>query len=189
MWRSFAPFPRWIYIFSLAAIGFILIIFLEVEIIKRDQLVAPLMSVFGTFFGATFAFRLNEDKEARKLNDARKDSLNRALFVIMRQVNAVHNLRKDYEAKTNTFERAFNIPALKPPAYDDLVFNFIELDFILTSKEPNILMELSIEQERFQQALECVRIRNEFYVEQIQPKLASLALNGTIVRPSELGRR
>lgn len=50
-------------------------------------------------------------------------------------------------------------------------------------------MEIAIEQERFHQALDSMRIRNEFYVGEVQAALEKLALNGkqvTVVEAASL---
>lgn len=39
---------------------------------------------------------------------------------------------------------------------------------IAISKNPNIIFELSIEQERFHQTMEAIKIRNEFHVNEYQ---------------------
>ena len=100
------------------------------------------------------------------------------MFILARQANAVHQLKRDYEQFSDPSERAFNLPASKPPSYSDLIHNFVDLEFLLESADPNILLRLTIEQERFQQVIESVNTRNEFYVNEYQPRLAAVALNG-----------
>ena len=50
--------------------------------------------MLGTFLGALFAFRLNENKENAKTEKERQAALNRALFVVARQFNATKSLSK-----------------------------------------------------------------------------------------------
>ncbi len=180
---------RWIYPAALliAAIAIAVAVFAG-AIAVRD-LALPLVSIFGTFFGATFAFRLNEEKEARKVREARREALNRASFVLIRQANAIHQMTQDFERFPSPFEKAFNLPALKPPPYNDLIHNLSDLEFLLESPTPGLLMEIAIEQERFHQAVDSMRIRNEFYVGEVQPALEKLALNGkqvTVVEAASL---
>lgn len=170
--------PRWTYPFALVIAAAAVATAVYIDALSLKELITPVLSLFGTFFGATFAFRLTEEKEARKLNNSRREALNRALFVLVRQANAVHQIARDFEKFPAPFEKAFNLPALKPPPYQDLVHNLSDLDFLLDSPNPGLLMELAIEQERFHQAFESLRIRNELYVGEVQPALAKLALNG-----------
>lgn len=148
--------------------------------IGTKEIATAVLALLGTFLGATFAFRLNQDKEEKKLHKERREALNRAMFVLARQANAVRQLKNDYDKYTDPIERAINLPALKPPSYADLVHNFADLDFLLELSDPNVLLRLTVEQERFQQVIESVNVRNEFYVAEFQPRLAAAALHGEL---------
>lgn len=173
--------PNWTYpfVFVVAALAIALAVYIDALSLK--ELVTPILSLYGTFLGATFAFRLNEAKEMRKLSNSRREALNHALFVLIRQANAIHQLTRSFEKYPSLFEKTFNFPALKPPPYQDLVHNISDLDFLLESTNPNLLMKLAIEQERFHQAIESLNLRNQFYLEEVQPALAKLSLNGKSV--------
>ena len=121
----------------------------------------------------------------QKLQDPRREAMNRALFVLIRQANATHQLFREFEKYPSHFEKAFNLPALKPPLYQDLIQNLADLDFLLGSPQPGLLMDLAIEQERFHQAIECLKIRNDFYITEVQPAVAKFALNGKTVTLEE----
>ena len=146
------------------------------EIAQRD-IATAILALLGTFLGATLAFRLNEDKEATKLKAARRAALNRAMFVLGRQHNAIRQLKKEFDRFESHIEKAFKLPAIKPPSYTDLVHNFGDLEFMLESSDPNLLFLLTVEQERFHQALESLNIRNTFYVDEIQHAMAEKSLN------------
>lgn len=137
-----------------------------------------LLALLGTVVGATLVFRLNEDREREREQAAHRTALNSALFVLARQWNALNQLARDIEQYKTPFDRAFNLPALKPPSYADLVHRFEALDFLLGSPDVNTLFRLSIEQERFQQAIASLGVRNDFYVGELQPVIAKLQLNG-----------
>ena len=137
-----------------------------------------LLALLGTLLGATLAFRLNEDKESKKEDAARRSALNRALFVLARQKNAVALIAKEMEPFKTAFDRAFNFPAAKVPPYEDLVHRFEELEFLLNTTDVNIVLRLTVEQERFHQMLESLRTRNDFYVRDVQAEIAKHNLNG-----------
>ncbi len=170
---------------AIAAIIAVTLAFLQGEIGTRE-IATSVLALLGTFLGATFAFRLNQDKEDKMLHKKRREAINRAMFILARQANAVHQLRRDYEKYTNPIERAINLPALKPPSYSDLVHNFVDLEFPLESADPNVLFQLTVEQERFHQVVNSVNTRNDFYVNEYQPKLAAVALNGKQATVAEL---
>jgi len=154
--------------------------------VTQNDFATSFLALLGTFLGATLAFRLNENKELAKLHATQRESLNRAIFVLARQHNALHQLKNDLDKYKSKIELALNLPAFKPPTYTDLVHNFSDLEFLLDSKNPNLLLKLTVEQERFHQALESLRIRNEFYVTELQPAIAKLSLNGKSLTTDQL---
>ena len=146
--------------------------------VGAKEVATAIMALLGTFLGATFAFRLNQDKEDKKVQATRREAINRTMFVLARQANAVYQLKKLFEKYDNKVARAFNLSAHKTPSYTDLTHNFSDLEFFLESNDPTLLLHLAVEQERFQQVIESVKLRNEFYVNEFQPKLAESGLNG-----------
>lgn len=82
--------------------------------VGEKEVAASFLAMVGTFLGALFAFRLNENKENMKVEEERKAALNRALFVVARQINALKSLSKHLAPFHTEFERAFNLPAVRP---------------------------------------------------------------------------
>jgi len=173
IWKPYMTYVVLIIIFVV-----LVILALVQNIIQIKELVVATLPLAGTFLGAMFAFRLNENKEARKLLLIQRQSLNRSLFILIRQANAVRQLKEIFDTKSTQFEQAFNVPAVKSHEYTDLKQNFTDLEFLLESADPQILFKLTIEQERFDQTIESYNLRNKFYVEEVQPAVERLALNG-----------
>jgi hypothetical protein len=178
--------PAYLYAAFVTVAAVALIGFSLVGDVGAKEISASLLASLGTFLGALFAFRLNESKDNAKLARERKAALNRALFVLARQRTALKLLLRDLHKYASEGERAFNLPAYRPPSYDDLVHNFQDLEFLLESGHPNVLMRLTVEQERFHQALGSLRLRNDFYVAEVQPEIARLSLNGKNVTNEQL---
>jgi hypothetical protein len=153
--------------------------------IEVKDLVVAALPVMTTFLGATLAFRLNEDREEKREQLRRKQALDFSLFVLLRQDNAVGQSIEPYRTAANDAERAFVVPALKPPDYLGLRQDIASLAFLLELGHPQLLFELSIEQERFEQAFEALRTRNQFYVDELQPALESTGMNGRPVTLAE----
>ena len=120
-----------------------------------------LVALVGTVVGATLAFRLNAGREHQRDQAAQRAAMNRALFVLARQWNALKLLAREVEPYKTEFDRAFNLPAMKPPPYGDLVHRFEELDFLLGTSDVNTLFRMSIEQERFHQVVAGLEARND----------------------------
>jgi len=160
------------------ALATLAVFFLITEgILGGKEVGTALLAMVGTFLGAAFAFRLNAGKEAALIEKERREALNRALFVVVRQYNALQSFSAQLEPFKLEHERAFNCPAFRPPTYADLTIDFESLAFLFELGDPNLLVRLSVEQEGFHQALESIRYRNDFYVETAQPLIAKLGLN------------
>nr|VFJ56588.1 MAG: hypothetical protein BECKFW1821B_GA0114236_102839 [Candidatus Kentron sp. FW] len=134
----------------------------------------------GAFIGAFSAFALNAKTKHNDEQKIQKAAINKALFTILRQRNAIKNIVKEYNDLEHEYKIAFNLPAKQPPDYSKLYLDTNELSFLLETQDPNMLMELSIEQERFEQVLSTIKIRNEFYVNEVQPALHDKGLIGRI---------
>jgi len=173
------------YVITLAAIAVVCLLTYQKTLELKDLGVACL-GLFGTFLGATVAFRLNQQKEEREVRAKQHAALNRALFVLVRQQNALTQLRSDFEKYSDDFSAAFNMPASKPPEYAGLKQDFASLEFMLQSHSPNTLFKLTIEQERFEQAIDSLRIRNDFYVNEVQKAISDASLNKKVVTPTEV---
>jgi len=170
-------------IYSTSTLGILLIIGLAYfsNFIDNKDIATSALALVGTFFGATLAFRLNIKKEQEETHRKRREAINRCLFILVRQENAIKQMHREYEKIPNLQIRAFNMPALKPPSYSDLIQNFSDLEFIIHEYDPNVLFKLAIEQERFAQTMISVNARNDFYVDEVQKELSASITNGQIV--------
>lgn len=151
-----------------------------------EYLVQAVIIAIGAFIGSWSAVKLNENKEAANSYRLRKEALNQAIFVIARQMNAMRLIKKDIEQYQEGVHRAFNLPAQKPPKYSDLKQDINSLSFVLETDTPQILLELTVEQERFDQAIESINVRNEFYVSQVQPAISQQGLTSLRVTMQQL---
>lgn len=143
-----------------------------------DYLIRALTVAVGGFIGAFSAFWLKSYEEGKKNKEKQKSALNSALFVLIRQINAIQCIKRDLEKYVTPFERGLSLPAMKPPDYSSVKQDIDSLQFLIDNDNAQILMELTIEQERFEQAINSINIRNEFYVNEVQPALSFHALNG-----------
>lgn len=143
-----------------------------------DYLVRGLTVAVGAFIGAFSAFWLKTHEEKKKAKEEKKNALNSALFVLIRKINAIQCIKRDLDNYKTPFDRALLLPAMKPPDYSNVKQDIDGLHFFIDIDNAQMLMELTIEQERFEQAINAINIRNEFYVNEVQPALSFHALNG-----------
>lgn len=182
----YRTYIRFLYATLIALASIATIMFALSGVIGEKEVSGAFLALLATFVGALFAFRLNEEKDKKVLLKSQKAALNRALFILLRQDNALDTFAKHLDPFSTEIDRAFNLPANKPPPYADLTHNFDNLEFLLETEYANVLMQLTIEQERFHQAFESIRLRNEFYVHAVQPALARLQINGKNVTAERL---
>lgn len=169
---------RYFYAILVVIISIAVICFAISGAIGDREVAGALMALLATFIGALFAFRLNEDKDKKKILKAQKAALNRALFVLLRQYAAVALFSKFLEPFETVIDRAINLPAHQLPPYTGLTQDVEALEFLLETDHANVLMRLTVEQECFYQALESVRLRNRFYVDEVQHGIALLGISG-----------
>ena len=163
-------------VITLLSIAVVVILYLT-KIIELKDIGTSILALFGTFLGATLAFRLSEAKEAENSKRLQREAMNRALFILIRQINAITQILRDFNKFPSPFEKAFNMPALKPPDYGSLIHNISDLEFIINSNNANLLFELTISQELFHQVIDSIQVRNEFYINEVQPKIADAKIN------------
>lgn len=184
------PLRRWkiqlLYAAILVLISGVVIWSIETGIVTGKDVSVAFLASLGTFLGALFAFRLNESKEHSKKLSEQRAAINRALFVLARQRNAVNSFVKYLRPFNSEIERALMLPAYKPPRYEDLRQDFQAIEFLLESGKADLLMRVAIEDERFHQTFESVRIRNEFYVSEVLPEMVRHGFQGKSVTEQQL---
>lgn len=175
-------------IYILASIALILSIYFSYtfNIIEMKDISVSALALIGTFFGATFAFRLTERKEYLQLHQNRRECLNKAIFILIRQLNAVHQLKLEIDLYSGIYKKAFNMQAVVPPPYQDLYHDFEGLSFILESENPGLIFELTTEQERFHQTMSSLSFRNDFFIKEVMPAVAIADLNGKTLSPEQV---
>lgn len=162
--------------FSLVLLGF-----------DNDDVVGLVVSLFSVFFGASLAFKADAQKEQEKEKEKKVKSLNLALFSLGRMINAVEIMKHSMKPYMgDAIKMAFFMEASKNVEYGDISFEYADLDFILDSSDKNLLLEISIEKERFEQVLAASQIRSDFYVNEYQKVFEAKGLSGKKMNASQL---
>jgi len=143
-----------------------------------NLIITATATLLAAFLGALSAYKLQDNKEQRKEENNRKSSLNQTLFIILRQYNALLGIEREIKKYKNDPGRAINMPALAINDYADLSYDLESLYFIfdLEGVDINLLLELSVEQERFEQAINCLKLREEFHIQTLQPALSRIGI-------------
>lgn len=147
-----------------------------------DFIINGLIILIGAFFGSYSAFKLNDKKSIQENYLAEKAAINKGLFITCLMMNAIKSVCKSYGPYESSPSRPFNLPAIKPSNYDHLRFDFESLCFLLEDS-PQLLMDLDVEQKRFEMVFSAILLRNNFYVNEVQPVLSDSGLsNGDVTK-------
>lgn len=140
-----------------------------------------LTALSGAFAGAYFAFKYGHkmELEKRQLEETKKADndvaiINRAILNLAIQYNTICNIRHELGKQKNIHEAAFKMHAFKN-FHESARVDVGELALIL-NRSPDLLLNLSIEQDCFFVALESLKNRNEFYTNTLQPKMSEAGL-------------
>lgn len=142
-----------------------------------NQLVPALATLVAAFIGAWFAFRLTDKAHARQTENQNVAAINRALFVVLRQFNAVKNVRDQLiDPVRNEPGRFIKMLALMPLDYSALKPDFESISFLLETDKRGLMVDLMLENERFHNVIEGVNERSKLHLEVIQPLLVSAGI-------------
>jgi len=111
------------------------------------------------------------DVKNLKKKKLKKQLFNSALFTLLRKYNALEIFKRELDLLKDDSSRAFKLKPLKTNDYNDLKFDIESLNFLIETKEPQILSDLFVEHERFEQVLSTLKVRSEYQVNVIQPLL------------------
>ena len=151
-------------------------VFLLLSKLYWVEFISSLATLVATFSGAWLAFYLANRERVRKERSQKVMYLNKALFVLIRQLNAIEGIGRYVDKYSEDESLAFEMPGYKSNEYNDLKIDFDSLAFLASTEYVNELLKLTIEQERFEQVLECLRIRHQHYIEKVMPEMMASGL-------------
>lgn len=176
---SVGSFNLW-YLFCLTAEKFVIPVI-------SDSVIKALIAIGSVLLGAFLAFKYRQHEDAVQLKKDRINAINTALFTIHRQINAISCIKKDLDHYETVFDKLFLLPINKYPDYTRLVIDIPSLYFLIEKNQPQFLMDLSIEQECFDQALISIEQRNGHYLKCVDPIINSRNIDEHSF-PSELAK-
>ncbi|MCQ4296872.1 hypothetical protein NAU58_14925 [Pseudomonas stutzeri] len=138
-------------------------------------------TLFGALAGAFFAFKFSDKIESRKRKAEEQErvgkevaTINRAILNLAIQYNTICNIKSELDKQKSIHHAAFSMPAFTN-FHDGTRVDVGELALILTVS-PQLLLDISIEQDGFIQAIKSLNVRNEFYVGILQPQMSKAGL-------------
>jgi hypothetical protein len=138
------------------------------------DLVNPAATLIASFAGAWAAFKLQASDKARDVRLAHIAALNSTLMTMMRQTNTLKLYQADHINPHREHPgRHITIRPTLPYDLDALRFDFSSLNFLDTSREQQLLFELSVEERRFIETLRAINARSDLMLTELDPKLSA----------------
>jgi hypothetical protein len=139
--------------------------------------ISAFTTLLASFSGAWFAFLFTKKKaEADEHND-QAAAANRALFVLMRQFNALENIRRQLVLIEDKPDRHLVLKPSPSLDYSQWRVDFSSLPFLFdTSKNTELLFNLMLEDEQFHAAVQSVNERSQLHLASVQPLLERAGL-------------
>lgn len=134
---------------------------------KAPLLLTPFLA---TFFGASFAFYLNTRKDNLKEDKDRISALRVAIFTSAQQrniLNTVWILLREWRDRP---DKMINMGPISLPDSTHIRQDLAALSFMIPT-DPLLLLELTLEDERFAQTVTAITRYSEFHVAEVQPAL------------------
>lgn len=138
---------------------------------------AAFLSLLGTFIGAFLAFRLQKVKDAELEENSRVDAINRALIVMIFQYNHLATTNRTLDQYQGKLPRMINLPPERDADQFDLRQNVETLAFFANVGHANLIMQIAIEQGRFDAARQALNERCRILVDEVQPAMERHDLN------------
>lgn len=136
-----------------------------------------LVTLVAAYFGAKYAFDLQENREKEKEKRKNIVSGNLAIFNISKMLDKLINYQRQVinpvrNSRCNYLEMR---PTLKN-FDEDISFNINALSFLLGTSHRNLLGLLSTEESRYKTAIDAIDERSRLHVDEVQPALENSQL-------------
>ena len=140
----------------------------------------------AAFLGAWLAFRLEDNARARQTVRDQVEAVNKALFVLIRQVNSLINTQTQIiNPHREDPDCYINMRPSLPKASGSPTLDLDSLSFLLETDDRELLGELLVEQERFEASLQAINERSRYHLEVLQPRMAAARIGEHAEYPTD----
>ena len=134
-------------------------------------------TLIAAFSGAWYAFRLSSKNENRKLIQDQLAAGNRAIFILLRQFNELSAIQHQLiNPHRDDPQRYINMSPALALEFSHLRVDVDSISYLLETDDRQVLLDIIVEEERFQTAIRAINERSEFLYETIQPLFAKSGL-------------
>lgn len=133
---------------------------------------SPLATLLASFLGAWFAFRLQDLARLSETRAAQVEAANSVIFSVAQMLNSLKIFQLDYiEPHRNDPGISYSMLPLYGPAELNIKMNYSSLGYLLDPEHGQIVMELFIQQQRYDEAIRLINYRSELHLNSVQPIL------------------
>ncbi len=132
----------------------------------------PFASLAGTFLGAWFAFRLQNQKKEQEKHSERLAVANRAIFTLAGQLNKLVLIRKQLiDPYRDSRARFLDMPPAQPVDLEGINVDVDSVSFLLETDTPDLLGDITIADAKYHATIDAVDTRSRLHQLEFQPKL------------------
>ena len=144
--------------------------------------VSAVSTLIAAFSGAWYAFRLNSKNTKDKLIQEQVAAGNRAIFMLLRQFNELSAIQnKLINPHRDDPQRYVSMSPALAFEFNHLRVDVNSISFLLESDDRQVLLDIIVEEERFQTAIRAINERSEFLYQTIHPLFSKAGLtNGGV---------
>ena len=141
------------------------------------NLLDPVTTLVAAFAGAWAAFLFESRKRKREEQGRHKSAANQALVTLVNMWNIMFEYYEKVVLPTKGRDDAWLNMAATPPAHYGLCeFDAKELVFLIDVGEPQLFMELTLEEQRFWGTMHLIQERNAVLLNSVHPAMSSAHL-------------
>jgi hypothetical protein len=155
-------------------LGFVIRGIIETEQVPISEIVTGLVTILAVYFGASYAFKLQNDKAEKEKIKKEIEASNRTIYTVYDIWNTQKHYQKEiilpYEGKDDAW---LNMSPTVKGMHESITFDVSNLDFLLSSGKPDIYQKLLLEEKRYRIILSLIEERSKLVFEELNPKMES----------------
>ncbi|MFN7154857.1 MAG: hypothetical protein ACK4OE_14325 [Acidovorax sp.] len=141
-----------------------------------EILAASLATLAAAYFGAKYAFSLQNEKEKRTSDASDVKAANSAIFELARTYNKFLAVKNQFiDEHRNKAERHLMIMPVVGMSWEPPKFNYDTISFLFRSSDPNLLGTLSLVEQEIASTLDVIHQRSAMHVDVLQPAVEKLS--------------
>lgn len=133
------------------------------------------VTIVAAFYGAKYAFQLEETRVKKQSDEMQVKGVNRVLFDLSRTYNHFLAIRRQFiDDYRNLPECYIAMPAMSDATWSGPTFEFESLAFLLRSSDPNVMGQLALLEQEIATTILLLKQRSDVHINQAQPLLERL---------------